>query len=235
MERNLLFAGIAACMLFCSADVFAGGAKGSCSGGGHKSCCANVSHPNTGYFSRDADYLKSNRLCPDNYTSSGESETFHRMFPNPRWGDEVSKRTATKNAFSISHQTGTYFYKDGIFYFNSNDSAVKDKYFIQEPIYGMRVKSLPKERYLFEMPDKIYYYYYGTFYVYDNPANEYVVVAPPIGAIVDWIPSSSQKLQKDNENYCLAGDVLYKVENTESGESYVVVGYQNTSHEIPSE
>jgi hypothetical protein len=46
------------------------------------------------------------------------------------------------------------------------------------------------------MHDVRYYYYYGVFYTM-TPTNEYEVVLPPVGAIVESIPEGYEKLEID--------------------------------------
>lgn len=55
-----------------------------------------------------------------------------------------------------------------------------------------------------------YYYYYGTFYVYDQTIKMYDVTIPPVGAIVDWIPGNAEKIEIDGELFYVANGIQYK-------------------------
>ena len=123
----------------------------------------------------------------------------------PRYGEKVSKRRATKNAFQINHSDGIYHYRNGIFYLQKND-----QYEIHKPHIGFRVPSIPAERRKYMFDGVAYYYYYGTFYVYDTTVKMYDVVIPPVGAIVDWIPGNAEKIEIDGEAYYVANGIQYK-------------------------
>ncbi len=201
--------------------------SGSSSRGHHssKSPCCSSSTQSRGYFFGENNSFYSYSDTPSGYYSGshyGRSYS-HPYVIVPNWGTEVSKRQATRNATPIYHETGTFFYKDGIFYFNSSSAALKNKYFIKEPCVGLRVKGLPMDRRGYELNGVKYYYYYGTFYTYDAPNKEFVVVAPPVGAVVDWIPSRSKKMKNEENFYCLDGKTLYKVSNSNLGVRFEVV------------
>ena len=53
---------------------------------------------------------------------------------------------------------------------------------------------------------KPYIYYYGTFYLYDGADRAYVVVAPPAGALIDYLPDTAKKVEwKGATHYAYAG------------------------------
>lgn len=126
-------------------------------------------------------------------------------FSSPYYGEKVSKRRATKNAFQISHSDGIYYYRNGVFYLQKNDA-----YEIHKPHVGFKVPTIPAERRKYTFNNVAYYYYYGTFYVYDQTIKMYDVVIPPVGAIVDWIPGDAEKIEIEGEAYYVANGIQYK-------------------------
>lgn len=126
-------------------------------------------------------------------------------FSKPHYGEKVSKRRATKNAFQIRHSDGIYHYRNGIFYLQKNDM-----YEIHAPHIGFRVPSVPAMRREYTLDNVAYYYYYGTFYVFNPTVKMFDVCVPPVGAIVDWIPKNAEKKEIDGELYHIANGVQYK-------------------------
>ncbi len=123
----------------------------------------------------------------------------------PQFGEKVSKRRATKNSFPIRHSDGLYFYREGIFYLQKGDT-----YEIHPPHVGFRVPSIPSSRRDYTFEGITYYYYYGTFYVYNTDVKMYDVVFPPAGAIVDWVPEYAEEKVVDGELHYVANGVEYK-------------------------
>jgi hypothetical protein len=54
-----------------------------------------------------------------------------------------------------------------------------------------------------------YYYYNGTYYENVNQ-HEYVVVAPPVGALVESIPDNFQELVINGDTYYIVDGVQYR-------------------------
>ncbi|MCQ2189939.1 MAG: DUF6515 family protein [Paludibacteraceae bacterium] len=129
------------------------------------------------------------------------SANYHKQ---PQHGQVVPMKKATKKAHVIKHHTGDYYYRDGIFYRYHNN-----KYVIHHPHVGFRVASIPSYRTVW-VNGVSYYYYYGTFYTYMAPSREYVVVAPPVGAIVESIPEGYEKIDINGNTYYTVGGVQYK-------------------------
>ena len=138
----------------------------------------------------------------------------------PVYGYEVSRRTATKDSLFIPRASGDYYYRDGIFFSKSlkNDH----KYVIDKPCSGIRVPEIPASRREFVVNDITYYYYYGSFYVFDASASEYVVVAPPVGLTVNNVPDYAKKIVVDGNSYYIVDNVVYKAVWTEGKCRYVV-------------
>ena len=75
-----------------------------------------------------------------------------------------------------------------------------------------------------------YYYYYGTFYapVADN-SDEYQVVAPPAGAVVDALPEGYEVAEVDGKPYLMLDGTYYETVETDlfdDGYGYRVVAIQ---------
>ena len=138
----------------------------------------------------------------------------------PVYGYEVSKRTATKESLFIPRASGDYYYRDGVFFSKSlkNDR----KYVIDRPCCGIRVPEIPASRLEYVVDDVPYYYYYGTFYVYDASASEYVVVVPPVGLTLNNLPDYAKKVVVDGNSYYIVDNVVYKAVWTEGKCRYEV-------------
>lgn len=138
----------------------------------------------------------------------------------PVYGYEVSRRTATKESLFIPRASGDYYYRDGIFFSKSlkNDH----KYVINKPCCGIRVPEIPASRREYVVNDIPYYYFYGTFYVYDTTTSEYVVVAPPAGLTVNNLPAFAKKVEVDGKSYYIVDNVVYKAVWTEGKCRYEV-------------
>jgi hypothetical protein len=126
-------------------------------------------------------------------------------YSTPHFGERVSKRRATKNSFQIRHSDGIYHYRDGIFYLQKEDT-----YVIHEPHVGFRVPTIPVGRREYTFDGTAYYYYYGTFYVFNPVVKMYDVAVPPVGAIVDWIPRDAEMKEMSGETYYIVNGVKYK-------------------------
>ena len=78
------------------------------------------------------------------------------------------------------------------------------------PPFGFRIGWLPPYYYAFWYRDIGYYYCCNVYYIYVEEDEEYVVVRPPIGAVVETIPDYSEKLIVDGETYFIADAIQYK-------------------------
>lgn len=140
----------------------------------------------------------SKRLQPSKVAPAAN---YHKQ---PHYGAPASQKKATRKAHMIKHHTGDYYYRDGIFYRYHNN-----KYEIHRPHAGFRVNSIPEYR-LVMVNSVPFYYYYGTFYSFNAPTKEYIVVAPPVGAIVESIPEGYEKIDINGNTYYTVGGVQYK-------------------------
>lgn len=122
----------------------------------------------------------------------------------PPRGAVVSKRKAIKHAHVVRHSGVDYYFKNGIFYrYNSGN------YIVSRPPIGIRVATIPTPRVVWVNNVK-YYYYYGTFYNHVTITNEYEVIKPPLGAIVESIPDGYEKIEIDGNTYYVVDGVQYK-------------------------
>ena len=194
-QTKLIFAAIATCLLFSSADVFAQRSRGGSESSARPATSTSVSASpsNSSSNSSPSKHLQPHKVAP--------AANYHKK---PHYGSAVSMKKATKKSHVIKHHTGDYYYRDGIFYrFHNN------KYTIHRPHAGFRVSTIPEYR-VVSVNGVSYYYYYGTFYSYMAPSREYVVVAPPVGAIVESIPEGYEKIDINGNTYYTVGGVQYK-------------------------
>lgn len=138
----------------------------------------------------------------------------------PVYGHKVGKRTATKESLLIPRQAGDYYYRDGIFFSKSLNS--NRRYVIDRPCSGLRVPDIPASRNEYIVNGVSYYYYYGTFYIYDNFTSEYVVVTPPVGLVVNKLPDYAKKVVVDGQSYYIVDNVVYKAVGTDGKKKYEV-------------
>jgi hypothetical protein len=138
----------------------------------------------------------------------------------PVYGHKVGKRTATKESLLIPRQAGDYYYRDGIFFSKSLNS--NRRFVIDKPCSGLRVPDIPASRNEYIVNGVSYYYYYGTFYIYDASTSEYVVVTPPVGLVVNSMPAYAMKIVINDNSYYVVDNVLYKAIRSEGKEKYEV-------------
>jgi hypothetical protein len=88
------------------------------------------------------------------------------------------------------------------------------------PRLGFRLSVLPYGYYPFYWGDYQYFYSGGYYYQYDN--NNYTVVEPPVGAIMDQLPAGAKSLMIDGEQYYELNGVYYQAVTKDDGNT----GYQ---------
>lgn len=229
-QTKLIFAAIATCLLFSSADAFAQRSRGGSEASSRPATSSVSASPSSSSStskgsSSSARVERSsrpthqvtppkapNRVDRGPVSTSSPSKRLqpHKVAPaanyhkQPHYGSAVSVKKATRKSHVIKHHTGDYYYRDGIFYRYHNN-----KYVIHRPHAGFRVASIPEYRVVW-VNGVSYYYYYGTFYSYMAPSREYVVVAPPVGAIVESIPDGYERIDINGNTYYTVGGVQYK-------------------------
>jgi hypothetical protein len=95
--------------------------------------------------------------------------------------------------------------------------------------YGHRVHILPHGFISFSISGLIYYYAYGNYY--RNYSGYYMVVTPPIGALIPVPPPGYRMVYIDSHPYYLSGGVYYIWDNVHRG--YRVVPPPEEIHEFP--
>lgn len=231
---------IATLLLFCSADAFAqrrtqGHSRSANKTLSPRSMLRNVSYPNSGCCVRS---YESYRLSGEPIKSIAPQRSPGVTKPTPKptavyfstndvlnssctnFGFEVSKRKATKESLLVSRQAGDFYYRDGIFFSPSKENG--NKYEIQKPNSGLSVPVLPASSKVYEFEGVSYYYYYDTYYVFDKSRLEYVVVAPPVGLVVDVLPCDAQAVMVDDSRYMITDNVLYKDVSSDKEVKYEV-------------
>lgn len=231
---------IATLLLFCSADAFAqrrtqGHSRSANKTLSPRSMLRNVSYPNSGCCVRSYENYRLSgepikSIAPQR--SPGVTKPTHKptavYFSTndvlnsscTNFGYEVSKRKATKGSLLVSRQAGDFYYRDGIFFSPSKENG--NKYEIQKPNSGLSVPVLPGSSKVYEFEGVSYYYYYDTYYVFDKSRLEYVVVAPPVGLVVDVLPCDAQAVMVENSRYMITDNVLYKVVSSDDEVKYEV-------------
>lgn len=202
---------IVTCLLFSSADVFAQ----HCCGGGQSDNCVFVRMPQfersrLEYVGPNVSYYDYVDVDPRYTEAPGmfiyERKYYDFMVTVPQFGKVVSKKEATKKSFLVDYPLDDFFYRDGIFYLHDKKN---DRYEIQAPHVGFRVPNLPESRRVYQLNGETYTYAYGSFFKYVPSVKQYEVVAPPVGAVVDWVPSGAEKIVVEDDRYCLINGVQY--------------------------
>lgn len=88
------------------------------------------------------------------------------------------------------------------------------------PRLGFSLSVLPYGYYPFYWGDYQYFYSGGYYYTYDN--DNYTVVEPPMGAIMDQLPSGAKSLMIDGEQYYELNGIYYQAITKDDGRT----GYQ---------
>ena len=229
---------IATLLLFCSADVFAQRSRGGGSGGRMEGGRSSGNHSSSGSGYSSVSHSGLGLCCGGQVRGGGFSEALQNYYTsheNKRADNryrytgrssesdsifEVSGKTATTGSFLISHSTGDFYYRNGLYYVKSprNDR----KYVIHKPYCGFRVPYIPASRSVYAINDISYYFYCGTYYVYDASTSEYVVVTPPVGLVVDRYPYGAEGVVVDDELYYIYDDVLYKAVGPKKTQKYEI-------------
>ena len=108
------------------------------------------------------------------------------------------------NAVLVAAGTDSFYYKNGFYYLH------KPKGFqLVLPVAGIRIQGLPIGYRRVMAGEKLYFYYYGTFYAQAGSSDNYDVVTAPEGAVVDALPDGYKIEKVDSVEYYLLGDIYY--------------------------
>jgi hypothetical protein len=120
----------------------------------------------------------------------------------PKLGSIVS--TLPAGAAKVAAGTDSFYYKNGLYY------LPKAKGFqLVLPVPGIRIQGLPIGYRRVMTGEKLYFYYYGTFYSQVGSTDNYEVVTAPEGAVVNAIPDGYKIEKIENVEYYLLGDTYY--------------------------
>lgn len=98
--------------------------------------------------------------------------------------------------------------------------VVMNKYVI-----GGRYRAYPRNSSIVRYRNIPYYYGEGCYFVRNN--SEYEIVRPPLGIIVNFIPTGMQVINDGRGSLILYNKILYKQISTRDGWKYRVVGYRD--------
>ena len=169
-------------------------------------------------FSSDSESILSSKSVIPSHSSSDNEMIRNYLKDHPHGGqsnyisprqkldpEEIQIEIENDNVEIIIYNNIEYTYYYGYYY-----RPWDDYYWRVWPPFGFRVRWLPPYYYSFWWRDIEYYYSCNVYYVYIQEQDEYVVVRPPIGAIVESIPDYSEKLIVDGETYFIADGLQYK-------------------------
>ena len=80
---------------------------------------------------------------------------------------------------------------------------------MQAPI-GVVVEAPPGQCTVLEMGEVSYCYHFGTFYLWDPDADGYKVVAPPVGAVVGYLPDGQEVRYVAGTKYHVYASIWYR-------------------------
>jgi len=147
--------------------------------------------------SNDNEMIK-NPLNNDTSTS----QTYQHI---PRQTLELDEIDELDDVHTVSYDNVEYKCHNGYYYRHWGRH-----YRRMRPPWGLRIRWLPRYYYVYIFNDCRYFYCCNVFYIYIEDENEYIVVRPPIGALVETIPEYSEQLIVDGETYYIADGIQYK-------------------------
>ena len=109
------------------------------------------------------------------------------------------------------------FYYDGIYY-----QVLNEIFKVILAPKGTQIYLLPYGAKKIKIDNKLYYYYFGTFYTISIDGS-FIVVNAPIGAKVNALPCGYKTLKKDNKYYYIFDHTLYEEILTEDNEIIYLV------------
>ncbi len=134
----------------------------------------------------------------------------------PRWKSTI--KVVPAKAIVATHNRIKYRIHNGIFYKPSGNSFV-----VITPPAGIRINTLPANRYRFVHKKRTYYYYYGAYYAPVSRGG-YKVIKAPVGAKVDTLPEGYEIVESGGSVYYKIDTVYYKaIAVTDGNVMYEVV------------
>ena len=121
----------------------------------------------------------------------------------------------------VMKDSTSYYYKNGLYYLPDPKG-----FQLVLPPAGCRINGLPIGYRRVRVGEKIYFYYFGTFYEQAGSSDNYEIIKAPDTAIVDALPDGYKIQKVDNIEYYLLGDTYYAevdVQNRDYNIGYEVV------------
>lgn len=131
------------------------------------------------------------------------------------------RRSMPRGARAIRFNGNVYNFHKGVYY-----RPHGRKYIITRPPVGLRIGFLPPYYFSLNIGMHPYFYYYGTFYApISGETEQYEVVEPPIGALVDQLPNDCEEVVINGTTYYKVDGTYYRVVLDQNNrEMYEVVG-----------
>lgn len=114
-------------------------------------------------------------------------------------------RTLPRGYVRLSVGGFPYFYYGGVFYHHRPSG-----YEVVGAPAGSTISSVPEEATLITVGSNTYSYFEGAFYIWDPDEDAYVVVEPPVGAEVPYVPDGYAVDDRDGILYYVYGDVWFR-------------------------
>jgi len=207
---------------------FRGSAGGSFSRGssGGSYSRAPQARPQTTYSAPRTNSVQSSRSAVNGRVAVSGRTNYSAVAPQRSYssGGRLAYGGRTSYAApSIAYRGGTFH---GSYYHGSYQSYNRfyGRYNFYNRFYyprlGFSVGFLPYGYYPFYWGDNPYYYSDGYYYRYDD--NQYTIVEPPVGAILNQLPSGAKSIMIDGEQYYELNGVYYEAITKDDG----TTGYQ---------
>ncbi len=123
-----------------------------------------------------------------------------------------------RSAKMVRHRTRSYHIANGFFYTRSRGAYVR-----AIPPRGLRVRTIPGRIIRLTAATGVILYANGTFYR-EIESGSYEIIAPDEGLTIPYLPEDADMVEVNGAVLYSYDDILYKVIETEEGESFKVVG-----------
>jgi hypothetical protein len=192
-----------------------GGGGASFNRGGSRQAAPNALHVNSsqGY-----------RGNVRSYSGGGRGAVYSRGNVNSYRGGAYNRGGAYRGgAYNRGGYRGGYYNRGG-YYGRGGYNRFYGHYAFYNRFYlprlGFSLSVLPFGYYPFYWGDEQYYYSDGYYYNYNN--DNYTVVEPPVGAILNQVPSGAKSIMIDGQQYYELNGVYYQAVTKDDG----TTGYQ---------
>ncbi len=140
-------------------------------------------------------------------------------------------RTLPVHHVRIVYRGLPYFYYSGVYY-----TVYGDEYMVVLPPRGFRITVLPVGHIRLVIGTSVYFYHSGIYYTTTTTTSTeseegYEVTQPPIGIILNDIPSEAKVVIIDGNTYYEFNDILYKKGTDLNGKNTYEVVYCKSSEE----